>query len=223
MQYEVIPYGETAFLMKFENSISLEIHLCIKASYQQLKKINLKGIVSLIPAYNSLTVVFNPNEIDAAFLQLFLEKTKFNTTNTKETSTVIEIPVCYEAPYALDIQEVSSKTGLSIDEIIEIHTAKPYLVYLLGFAPGFMYLGGLDKRLFTPRKETPRVKIEKGAVGLADQQTGIYPLETPGGWQIIGQTPIQLFSKDQPSLAQMGDYIKFVPISAKEFTKIKKR
>lgn len=221
MQYEVVPYGESAFLMKFKEEISLEVHLQVKASYQQLQKINFKGITSLIPAYNSLTVVFNANEIDRSFLKLFLEKTKFHPNKEQKKTRIVEVPVCYEAPYSLDMQEVAKKTGLTPQEIIKIHTSKPYLVYMLGFAPGFMYLGGLDARLFTPRKETPRVKIQAGAVGLADQQTGIYPLETPGGWQIIGQTPLTLFSKKQAAIAQMGDAIQFVSISTAEFQKIK--
>lgn len=221
MQYEVVPYGESAFLMKFKDEISVEVHLQVKASYQQLKKLALKGVISLIPAYNSITIVFDENEIDRSFLKLFLEKTKFHQSKKEVPTKVVNVPVCYQAPYALDMQEVSEKTGLTPQEIIEIHTSKPYLVYLLGFAPGFLYLGGLDKRLYTPRKETPRIKIAAGAVGLADQQTGMYPLETPGGWQIIGQTPLTLFSKEQASIAQMGDAIQFVSISADEFQKIK--
>lgn len=221
MQYKVLPYGEFAFLINFKNEISLEVHLQVKSLYQQLKKINLKGVTFLIPAYSSITVGFNPNEVDGSFLKMFLENTKFDVSKKELNSKIVKIPVCYEAPYAPDMEEVSKKTGLTPKEIINTHSSTSYLVYFLGFAPGFMYLGGLNKKLYTPRKETPRIKIEAGAVGLADQQTGIYPLETPGGWQIIGQTPLTLFSKEQASLAQMGDTIQFVPITANEFKKIK--
>lgn len=221
MQYKVLPYGEFAFLINFKNEISLEVHLQVKSLYQQLKKINLKGVTFLIPAYSSITVGFNPNEVDGSFLKMFLENTKFDISKKELNSKIVKIPVCYETPYAPDMEEVSKKTGLTPKEIINTHSSTSYLVYFLGFAPGFMYLGGLNKKLYTPRKETPRIKIEAGAVGLADQQTGIYPLETPGGWQIIGQTPLTLFSKEQASLAQMGDTIQFVPITANEFKKIK--
>ncbi|NIJ45255.1 inhibitor of KinA [Wenyingzhuangia heitensis] len=223
MQYDVITYGEKALLMQFKNEISVEVHLQVKACYLYLKNNKIKGIDSLIPAYNSLTILYNPDRIEGKTLQMFLENTPFKVSDdVKETQNTVEIPVCYQGDFALDMNEVSKKINLSISEIIELHTAKPYLVYMLGFAPGFMYLGGLDKRLHMPRKETPRLKIPAGAVGLADQQTGVYPLETPGGWQIIGQTPLQLFSKEKPALVSMGDLVQFVPISAKEFHKIKK-
>lgn len=223
MQYKVLPYGESAFLVKFEDQISVAIHLQVKTLYEQLQKIKLNGILSLIPAYNSLTVVFNPEVLDREFLRVFLTKTEFSSRLKRTRKKIVKVPVCYQKPYALDLQEVSDKTGLTTKEIIKLHTSEPYLVYFLGFAPGFMYLGGLNERLYTPRKETPRVKVEAGSVGLADQQTGIYPLDTPGGWQIIGKTPLALFSKRKASLAKMGDYIQFVSISANEFKKIQKK
>lgn len=220
MQYKVLPYGESAFLVKFEAQISVAIHLQVKTLYEQLQKIKLNGILSLIPAYNSLTIVFNPEVLDREFLRVFLTKTEFGKLQKSTRKRIVKIPVCYQEPYALDLQEVSDATGLTAKEIIKLHTSEPYLVYFLGFAPGFLYLGGLQKRLYTPRKETPRVKVDAGSVGLADQQTGIYPLETPGGWQIIGKTPLTLFSAKKASVAAMGDYIQFVSISAREFNKI---
>ncbi|MDO6802942.1 5-oxoprolinase subunit PxpB [Wenyingzhuangia sp. 1_MG-2023] len=220
MQYEVLTYGESAFLIKFENEISVEIHLQVKSLYLQLKNIHLVGVISLIPAYNSLTVIFDDQLIDGTFLKLFLEKTKFKKEGGEMAEKTIEIPVCYEKPYALDLQEVSEKLNLTPSEIIALHTSKTYLVYMLGFAPGFMYLGGLDPRLFIPRKDTPRLKVAAGSVGLADQQTGVYPLETPGGWQIIGKTPIPLFSKKNSALVSMGDRVKFVSITAEEYLKM---
>ncbi|WP_010136223.1 5-oxoprolinase subunit PxpB [Ochrovirga pacifica] len=221
MQYEVREYGETALLIQFKHEISLEVHLQVKALYHQLKKIQLTGVLSLIPAYNSLTLVFDPEQVDRDFLSLFLNKSLFKKEVETQPQKTVEIPVCYQEPYALDLLEVSQKTGLSPQEIIDKHTQKKYLVNFIGFAPGFMYLSGLDSSLFVARKENPRAKIEAGSVGLADQQTGVYPLETPGGWQIIGQTPWTLFSKDETPLVQMGDYVQFVPISTQEFINIK--
>ncbi|NJB82764.1 5-oxoprolinase subunit PxpB [Wenyingzhuangia aestuarii] len=223
MQYDVITYGEKALLLRFKNEISLEVHHQVKSCYHYLKNNHIKGVVSLIPAYNSLTVLFDPDKIEGKTLKVFLENTPFQVSDeVVQAQKTVEIPVCYEEAFALDLQEVSEKLNVSIQEIIDIHTAQPYLVYMLGFAPGFMYLGGLDQRLHMPRKATPRLRIPAGAVGLADQQTGVYPLETPGGWQIIGQTPLELFSKEQPALVAMGDLVQFVPITEKEFYKIKK-
>ena len=222
MSFKVVPYGESAFLIQFADEISVETHLKVKACYQQLKKMHIHGVHSLIPAYNSITVMFHSEKIESSTLKVFLENTPYKITEEELTKNIIEIPVCYEAPYSLDMEYISGKLNLSPQEVIDLHTAQPYLVYMIGFAPGFMYLGGLDKRLHTPRKQSPRVQIPAGAVGLADQQTGVYPLVTPGGWQIIGQTPISLFSKEKPSLVAMGDYVQFVPISVAEFEKMKK-
>lgn len=221
MLFKVVPYGESAFLIQFADEISKEVHLQVKACYQQLKKMHIHGVQSLIPAYNSVTVVFNANEIEAASLKVFLENTPYEVMDEAIEKNVVKIPVCYETPYALDMGFVSQKLNISPEEIIKYHTAEPYLVYMLGFAPGFMYLGGLNQKLHIARKETPRVQIPAGAVGLADQQTGVYPMVTPGGWQIIGQTPITLFSKDKPAVVEMGDYVQFVPISADEYEKMK--
>lgn len=223
MQFSVVPYGESAFLIKFKDEISKDIHLQVKACYQQLKNMHIHGVHSLIPAYNSVTVMFHQHEIESTTLKIFLENTPYEIAENELTKNIIEIPVCYEAPYALDMEYVSKHLGLTNKEIIALHTQKPYLVYMLGFAPGFMYLGGLDQRLHTPRKQTPRIQIPAGAVGLADQQTGVYPIVTPGGWQIIGQTPLTLFSKEKPGIVNMGDYVQFVPISVSEFEKIKKQ
>ena len=125
--------------------------------------------------------------------------------------------MCYDETFAHDLEEVKTITGLSSTEIINLHTSVDYLVYMLGFTPGFPYLGGLDEKLYVPRKQTPRLKIEAGSVGLANGQTGIYPQDSPGGWQIIGRTPIKLFSPDRPFPITMGDFIRFHSISKSEF------
>ena len=220
MQFDIIPYGEQSLLINFKAEISVKIHLQVKACYLQLKELNINGVNSFIPAYHSLTIGFNSDIISYADLKSIINNTSI-TPITENTKNIVKIPVCYDDSLGLDINWVANQTGLSIQEIINIHTSKPYLVYMLGFAPGFMYLGGLDKRLHVPRKGTPRLKINAGAVGLADQQTGVYPLETPGGWQIIGETPLELFSKTKPALVEMGDYVQFIAISKNEFNKIK--
>ena len=130
----------------------------------------------------------------------------------------IEVPVCYEGEFAPDLDQVASHCNLSSEEVINLHTAAIYDVYFLGFAPGFPFLGGMDKRLSTPRLESPRLEIPAGSVGIAGEQTGIYPLSTPGGWQLIGHTPVSLvdFNDDSPTLLKPGDRLRFKAISYKE-------
>jgi len=219
MLFNVLPYGEQALLLNFKNEISLEVHLQVKSVYETLKKMNIKGITDFIPAYQSLTICFCSKTTTYATVKKTIKQTTYPLINRPNENNKITIPVCYEL--GLDMEFVAKETKLSIPEIINLHSSKTYLVYMMGFTPGFMYLGGLDKKLHISRKKTPRLKVEAGSVGLADMQTGVYPLETPGGWQIIGQTPLKLFSENKKNLVNMGDYIQFKPISKKEFNQIK--
>ena len=132
---------------------------------------------------------------------------------------VVEIPVCYGGSYGEDLKDVAAHAGLTEEEVIKLHSSVDYNIYMLGFLPGFPYLGGLDPKLFTPRLDNPRTKIPEGSVGIGGEQTGIYPLESPGGWRLIGRTPLKLYDPDreQPFLYQAGDYIRFVPITAEEY------
>ncbi|UJF34438.1 5-oxoprolinase subunit PxpB [Paenibacillus hexagrammi] len=145
------------------------------------------------------------------------------TKSAKQAPKVVEIPVCYGDERGPDLEEVAHYHKLAVEEIIEIHTAKIYTVYMIGFAPGFAYLGGLDERIATPRRSIPRTQLPMGAVGIGGSQTGVYPLQTPGGWNWIGQTPIRLFRPESspPSLLQAGDEVRFVPISSKEYEELK--
>jgi inhibitor of KinA len=144
-------------------------------------------------------------------------KTKY--TGNIVAGRAIEIPVCYGGIYGEDLQAIAHSRGLSADEVIALHCGATYHVHMLGFVPGFAYLGGLDARLATPRRDTPRPRVPAGSVAIAGEQTAVYPLETPGGWQIIGRTPLQLFTPEAtpPSLLNAGDSVRFVPISAQEF------
>jgi KipI family sensor histidine kinase inhibitor len=133
-----------------------------------------------------------------------------------------EVPVCYDRTFGIDLHEIAQKKNLTVEEIITLHTAPTYQVFSIGFLPGFLYLGGLDARLHTDRKSTPRMNVKKGAVGIGGMQTGIYPKSSPGGWQILGNSPLTFFdvSKENPCFAKAGDFIKFVSITLKEYHQI---
>ena len=136
---------------------------------------------------------------------------------------IFEIPVCYGGEYGPDIANIAEHAGLSEEEVIRVHSSRDYLIYMLGFLPGFTYLGGLDERLHTPRLANPRIRIPAGSVGIGGSQTGIYPLDSPGGWQLMGMTPVKTYdpSREMPILVEAGDYIRFVPVDEAEYFRIK--
>lgn len=219
--------GESAFLIKFDTEISVKTHRRILGFLKAIQADGefMKGIIDLVPSYADLMVYFNP--LVFSYKEM-LEKLRETEEKVKRIgrikSRLIEIPVCYGGKYGEDIEFVAGHNNLSVEQVIQKHAKPKYLVYMLGFTPGFSYLGGLDKSIATPRKTEPRTAIPAGAVGIAGNQTGIYPIESPGGWQLIGQTPVKLFDAKQPSpvLLMAGDNIRFKPISAHEFDSISK-
>lgn len=182
-------------------------------------------VVDTIIAYNSLTVVLFKEKVD---FDVVVERFQGLYENKKEgvfsKSKCWQLPVCYDENLGLDLEELASSKKLSIDEVIHLHTRANYLIYFIGFQPGFLYLGGLDETLHMPRKATPRLRIEKGSVGIGGQQTGIYPQDSSGGWNIIGKTPIDLFdiTKEQPCFAKSGDRIRFESINMQTYLQIEK-
>ena len=217
---EYIPSGDSVFLVRFGNEISEEINKKLRAYFLVLEKENISGIIECIPSYADLMVLYNPVIIKYKELLLRLKEVAKNCDQIEiPEARTVEIPVYYSAEFGEDIEDVKSHTGLSDKEIIEYHTENEYLVYMLGFTPGFCYLGGMNSKIATPRKEIPSQKILAGSVGIAGEQTGIYPIDSPGGWQIIGRTPLRLFDPNRKPefLIQAGDFLKFYPISKKEY------
>jgi inhibitor of KinA len=183
-----------------------------------------------VPAFTTLTVYYDPWLVSEngrhppyeRVAQLLRELLPAAQAATETITAAVEIPVCYGGEFGPDLDFVAGHTGLATEEVIALHAAPDYLVHMIGFAPGFPYLGGLDARLATPRRPRPRPLVPAGAVGIAGPQTGIYSLPTPGGWQLIGRTPLRLFNPEwaQPSRLQAGQRLRFVPISAAEFGRL---
>ncbi len=218
--FNIFPSGDSAFLLKFGNEISKEVHLCIRAYLILLSKKKIKGITEVIPSYSDILILYNPLVIHYEKLLKKLKKlhTQIGNFQHPEPKT-IRIPVLYGGKYGPDINEVSNHTKLHVEEVIELHSKEKYLVYMLGFTPGFCYLGGMNPQLATPRKHIPSQNIEAGSVGIAGSQTGIYPIDSPGGWQIIGKTPLKLFNpeSENPFLIEAGNYLEFYSISEDEY------
>ncbi len=218
---ELKPAGDSALLISFGELIDEEINGRLHAAARAIEEAGFEWLVEVVPAYSSLLVIYDPlkvtyAEVDASIKPLLNAKAK------DFEGRLIEVPVVYGSSYGPDIDFVAKHNGLTVDEVIEIHSKPVYLVYFLGFLPGFAYLGGMDERIAAPRLEKPRLKVPAGSVGIARKQTGIYPLESPGGWRLIGRTPLRLFnpSKDRPTLLQPGDRVKFMPIDESEFREL---
>lgn len=221
LEFKVIPYGDQAVLVQFESKISLEIHKAVKHLYTELRRLAQQGVSGVTPGYNSLVVYYEPKVVSFESLKDLIQQCSVSLGKDEEDTYQVIIPVCYDDVFALDIENVSEHTKLKKKEIIQLHTESTYLIYMVGFVPGFMYLGGMNEKLITPRLKSPRLKIPQGSVGIADQQTGIYPLATPGGWQIIGSCPLNLVSFNSAERVMMGDYVKFEQIDLKTYNERK--
>lgn len=228
IQPTISSLGDSAFVIDYEPVIDEAVNRKVLAVSNAIKEANIVGIKDIVPAYSSITVHYNVVTVlkkhsgGSAFatIKKQLEAILFQPTKgLKEVTRHFRIPVCYAAKYALDSGEIAAHLNLSFEKIIQLHTSKTYRVYMVGFLPGFAYMGEVDEQIAVPRKQAPRLNIEEGCVGIAGKQTGIYPLASPGGWQIIGKTPIKLFDKynDRPVLFQAGDEVEFYSITADEF------
>ncbi|WP_323704683.1 5-oxoprolinase subunit PxpB [Mammaliicoccus sp. Dog046] len=223
---EIKPIDETHFMIYEENVIDTEIKSKISSIANLIDSQDHPAIISVTPSYRSIMVTYDVLQITLEVLldDLGLNNLKHDELNSQQSKRLITIPVAYGGAYGPDLNVVSNHANLSEDEVIKLHTEPNYLIYAIGFLPGFPFLGGLNKQIFTPRKETPRSKIVQGSVGIANNQTGLYPKSSPGGWQIIGRTPIDVFNLDRNPmiLYEAGDYIAFKAISNEEFDNIEK-
>ncbi len=212
--------GDTGLLVEFGAAIDPSVHRQVMRLFRWLKAKHIHGILDVIPAYASLLVQIDPWRMSFERLRMEIDEVLAAASDTEpegaEGGRIVDIPVSYGGADGPDLEDVCRYHGLSAAEVIALHTAPLYTVYMIGFTPGFPYLGGLDSRLFTPRRSTPRKRVPAGSVGIADRQTGIYSIDSPGGWQLIGRTPLRLFDPmgDRPFLLEPGDRIRFVPIAS---------
>jgi inhibitor of KinA len=224
------PLGDRAILIHVGSTIDEATHRRVRAVFTRLTEHPIGGIVEIVPAYVSVAVHYDP----AAFVEapsvdgsgpyvrlcvLLGEALSPLDVARLPTAQLVEIAVCYGGEFGPDLEDVARHRGLSADDVVRIHSTGDYLVYMIGFAPGFPYLGGLDARIAAPRRTVPRTLVPAGSVGIGGDQTGVYPIASPGGWQLIGRTPQRLFvaQREPPTLIHAGDRVRFRPISANEF------
>ena len=225
MKPTISPVGDCAISIDFGQVIDPKINRQIRQVIEQIKALQLDGIIELVPTYCALLVqydamVYTYSDI-CRILDPILQESV--TDSVIERVMIVEIPTVYGGEFGPDLGFVASHNHISEAEVVSIHSGTDYLVYMLGFIPGFTYLGGMDPRIATPRLSSPRTLIPAGSVGIAGEQTGTYPSDSPGGWQIIGRTPVTMYdmSKKQAALLQAGDYVRYVPINENEFHRIK--
>lgn len=216
--------GDKAFFIEFGNAITPELNRRVRHLLLSIQNADIPGLIEAVPTYRSLLIYYDPLATSFAELKDRLETLEQSTEDSEfPEATVTEIPTVYGNEYGPDLEYVAKHNGLSAEEVVGIHTGNVYLIYMLGFIPGFAYLGGLPSSIAAPRLSTPRSRVPAGSVGIAGSQTGIYPAVSPGGWQIIGRTPLELFHphREPPALLRTGNQVVFVRITPEEFTRIK--
>ena len=225
---EISQISETSVLVEFGMKISEDINKKVRTLCTYLDEKPFNGMIEYVPAFTSISIIYNPLDMNSespyevvkTILDNIISKLDFSLADEEH---IVEIPVCYGSEFGQDIEQVAKINNITVDEVIKIHSEGKYLVYMIGFAPGFPYLGGMSEKIAAPRRESPRTAIPEGSVGIAGMQTGVYPIETPGGWQLIGKTPLKMFdlNGNHKSLLKAGDIAKFYPISYEEYVKLK--
>ncbi len=220
-----LPCGDQAVTVEWGNTIDEHINRQVHAFARKVEALSHPAITEVVPTYRSATVHYRPEVLSYEELKHLLAPLAQGSAEEAEELPVVEIPVCYGGEYGPDLLEVAQHCSLTPEEVIARHTAPTYRIYMLGFTPGFPYLGGMDPSIAAPRRKEPRIHIPAGSVGIAGEQTGVYPIVSPGGWQLIGRTPLRLFDpqKEQPILLSAGAGIRFVPIDEEAFRKMEEK
>jgi inhibitor of KinA len=215
--------GDRALVVHLGDQIDTPTFQAIRALSRQLEGTPPTGMMEFLPAFTTVAIYYDPVRTSESELTSSISELVNRLDLSRDPpSRVVEIPVCYGGEFGSDLEFVAGNAKLTPRQVVEIHAAADYLVHMIGFAPGFPYLGGMSAKIAAPRRSSPRLKIPAGSVGIAGDQTGIYPLETPGGWQIIGRTPLALFrpQQDPPALLQAGDIVRFRPIAPDQFRQL---
>lgn len=236
--WRIEPAGDRCLMIEFGRRVDPAINRTVHAMADYLLEHPIAGVTDVVPAFTTVAVHYRPEAIEAGggaapsagdaqpgdspyrrlerSIQAILSK---GVAGERHAERTIEIPVCYGGEFGPDLEEVAAACGLTAEQVVELHGASDHMVYMLGFAPGFPYMGGLDPRLAMPRRSTPRVRIAPGTVAIAREQSAVYTLETPGGWNLIGRTPLTLFTPhaSSPTLLRPGDHVRFVPVSQARF------
>jgi len=228
--FKITPLSDRSVLLSFGNIVDPAINERVLVLHKALSQSPFEGFVESVPAYASLAVFYDVKKIRIhtsstafAYVKKHLQDLLEQGTQVNDLTTrLLKIPVCYDTDLGMDITDVAKMRGLTIDEIISLHSAVIYRVYMIGFMPGFAYMGAVDEKIIAPRKERPRLLVPAGSVGIAGSQTGIYPVDSPGGWQIIGKTPLSLFDtrRADPCLLAAGDQVQFFPIDRNKFEQL---
>jgi KipI family sensor histidine kinase inhibitor len=220
---KMVRASDSSLLIVFGDEISTDLHHRVMAMFHAIRAMNDARIRNLHPGYASLLIDFDPLQMSYVELSAWMESiANMPDVVGGHEAGAIDIPVCYDAEFGLDLLDVASHTRMSPEEVIRVHSSATYVVYFLGFSPGFGYFGGLPPCLHTPRLATPRAFVAAGAVGIAGSQTGIYPIGSPGGWRLIGRTPLRMFNPDAtpPTRLQPGNLVKFSAIDRKTYDEI---
>jgi inhibitor of KinA len=231
------PLGDTAVVLTFDQNLNETLLARVCAVAGAIERERMEGVTDVVPAFATVTVFYDPVRIKShaglcAALQACVQRASGSTDDRtgalglsrsasggEGATRVMEIPVCYGGEFGPDLGQVAAHAGLSVEEIVALHCGAGYFVQAIGFAPGFTYLGGLPVRIHTPRRASPRTQVPAGAVGIGGALTGVYPLATPGGWNLIGRTPLKMFdpARHEPALVRAGDRVRFRAITQKEF------
>ena len=229
-RYKIFSLGDAALSIELGNKIDIALNKNVHALAHGIRSAAIDGVKDVIPAYTSVTVVYDivllRKKTSSAFEWMKKEIEEVIITGNQQPVTSNNkkiIPVCYDISLGIDLENMAAIKNISVEEIIQLHTGKTYHVYMIGFLPGFAYMGSVHEKLITKRKHQPNLHVAAGSVGIAGEQTGIYPFNSPGGWNIIGRTPLQMFDKkrEQPVLLEAGDEIEFKQISLKEYNSLK--
>jgi len=215
--------GDRGVLVEYGDVIDPDVNSKVRSMAIVMHENPPAGVIEIIPTYRSLLIIYDPSVTQPDELEKALNSLEARLGEIRiPPPRTVELPVCYGGEFGPDIDTVAETNHLTIEEVIELHCEPEYLIYMVGFTPGFPFLGGLSEKLHTPRLETPRTLVPEGSVGIANNQTGIYPIASPGGWQLIGRTPVKLFApwRQNPFLYQAGDRLKFKPVSPDEYARI---